>query len=362
MKEFEKCEKITFLRNFHWWMKLERIILIFFGCILTCQVVSLVYLHIKELYAARKYQELKLSKDVLSFRFEKLLQNGVYLLNSLLIQEKVNQYISLNSTLHYLSDNSVIPKIYLFNEFFLPDYRKHEILSVLQYNLLNPFITKIYLYQDVPFDFSHFVNKEKIITIYNNKRLTAGQVFRYASENLKNEIIILSNNDIYFDNTILNLREIQPKQLYTISRQNTIRGNKIRVNESLQSSFWNMCTFYLGSHDVFVVKSPLEEDLLKQLDKCPLGNWESENAINQLFLEANYELKNPCSRIIVRHLHSFRKKNIDKSKYHQGNEGKFGIQPPEPHGFEKYMKFRVNSKSWKDFSRYWGKKNLKSNL
>jgi len=79
--------------------------------------------------------------------------------------------------------------------------RQTEIDYCLKKNVENNLIDKIHILTEEYLNID-FVSNEKIIQIVINKRLEYNDVFEYYNENLSNEICILSNADIYFDNSL----------------------------------------------------------------------------------------------------------------------------------------------------------------
>ncbi len=62
---------------------------------------------------------------------------------------------------------------------------------------------------------------------------------------------------------------------------------------------------YRGSHDAFLFKSPVKRELLDKVGH-PQNVWGSENVVLYELVTLNYDLANPCRRIIIVHEHASR--------------------------------------------------------
>lgn len=90
------------------------------------------------------------------------------------------------------------------------DQRNKDFQFCLEHNLENPYIKKVYLFYE---NLENIKNQqilinEKIVVIPIKERASYKQLIDYSNENLKNEICILANTDIYFDGTIQLLDKI----------------------------------------------------------------------------------------------------------------------------------------------------------
>ena len=79
--------------------------------------------------------------------------------------------------------------------------RQNEIDLCLIKNNNNKYINEIHLLVEELYDLS-FVDTTKIKQIVINKRLSYQDAFEYYNINLSNQICILSNADIYYDDSL----------------------------------------------------------------------------------------------------------------------------------------------------------------
>jgi hypothetical protein len=235
----------------------------------------------------------------------------------------------------------------------------------LQINLMNPFIKKIMLFQTVRNDFRSLLFFEKIETVMTENRLTIGEMYEHGIASHPTSILILSNSDIYYDNTLIHLQHMRSRELFTISRQQTVVGDRknLTVEAPKTNFFNNFCTFYHASHDVFAVRGPIDKSIIAELSKAYLGEWGTDNYINEIFKETNWKLSNPCNKILVHHLHSMRSEGKDKKKRNLGEEyGKFAIQFPPVTKYELEMLYEVPAHYWLYYFDTLGRNNKKMEM
>ena len=105
---------------------------------------------------------------------------------------------------HFSNNN----KIVLITEYFKHNnkIRQDEINNSINKNINNKLIDKIYLLNET--DTKYPTNNDKIKNIFINKRSTFEDTFKIANTLQKDTIVIISNNDISFDNTLNILNKI----------------------------------------------------------------------------------------------------------------------------------------------------------
>ena len=103
-------------------------------------------------------------------------------------------------------------KIILITQFYISSNinRQKEILECLQKNLNNSLIDAIYLVTEKEYTFREMeidnnINKAKITQVNIGKRMKYSDAFDIVERNSLNGYIIISNSDIFFDDTLTNL-------------------------------------------------------------------------------------------------------------------------------------------------------------
>ena len=162
-------------------------------------------------------------------------------------------------------NNKVKQKIILFTQFYLANDKETNDLNIyaLTNNYKNKYINeiillneKIYSEEELGFEDK---NLDKIKQVNINKRLKYSDVFEYIqANNLKNQIIVISNLDIYLNDSINNLNKIELdkfKLCYCLTRWETYKNGKkhepfLNPNSSSSCDTWCLHTKWIHELDV----------------------------------------------------------------------------------------------------------------
>jgi len=190
--------------------------------------------------------------------------------------------------------------------------RNTELLDSLKKNIECKVIIKIHLYVDDENSLNTIKtleNNEKINIIKVNKQPLYSDLFEYAFNNLKNEICMISNSDIY-------LYE------YDIDCLNRLDNNVFSLTRYEYDMSCPLINNYCGSHDSFIFKSSLNINLdnIKHVQNV----WGSENSIIDNLCESGYKVFNPCYQLKIVHLHESNLRNEDRIRI---PGGKYLIPP-----------------------------------
>jgi len=234
-------------------------------------------------------------KDFLKeYKYEILL---TFIILGVIIYKIYNKY--LNELIHISPKNKVI----LITQYYEPknEERKVEIKDCLINNSKNKLIDEIHLFVEKDYDFS-FVNLDKIKLIHTDKQLSFKRSFDYSNHNFDNQhIIILANSDIYFNNTLVKIHDLNyDKIFYALSRHDLdINGNFKLIPTTYQSQ------------DVWIWKTPIkvirnkinETDFFEENDGIVLGIGGCDNRIVKIMEETGYNVKNIGNKIHCIHNH-----------------------------------------------------------
>jgi hypothetical protein len=221
-------------------------------------------------------------------------------------EEKFNKLVDVNPKINLVtsffnknSDNDILVK------------RNNEFNSTLIKNLESPFIKKIHLFIEDEYSLSilnniiknNIVYNNKIIIIKFNKQPMYSDFFNYSFNNLKEEIVMIANSDIYLDkcdNYLLNKYILQKNNVFSLTRYEN-ENDKPLIDK------------YEGSHDAYIFKSPLNNDISTR-SNFTQNNWGSENLVNSLIIKNNYTILNPCFQIKIIHNHATQYRNEDRKR------------------------------------------------
>jgi len=174
--------------------------------------------------------------------------------------------------------------------------RKKELLLCLEKNIQNIYLEKIFLLVTHPTKFTdsifqHPKINQIIFSFDPGYRLTYQNAIEFINQQFENDLIIMANSDIYFDNT---LEKVQSKDLvnhmYALLRYEDRKGKIIL--EEVRSD----------SQDAWIFKSPLKIPNTFLLN-FPFGQLGCDNRFANLVFEAGITISNPCYDLFIYHVH-----------------------------------------------------------
>jgi hypothetical protein len=185
--------------------------------------------------------------------------------------------------------------------------RQKEIDDCLKKNYKNNYIEKIYLLNNEIYDLK--LTGTKIVQIIISKEkdyiLKYDDAINFINKNLKNKICILSNSDIYFDNTLskINSKNIKNNFFALLRYDLDVNGNKnIFTRHDIPRD---------DSQDCWIFESPLNIDIDKlNFSFRTLG---CDSIFSSIVHDANINVMNPSYDIVITHLHKteYRTYNFD---------------------------------------------------
>ena len=176
--------------------------------------------------------------------------------------------------------------------------RYKEIYTCLENNLNNKLIKKIYLFYEVD-DITKIKNiyhkKIKIIPIVTNKKrdISFNLLADFANKHLFNQLCIISNNDIYFDDTLQRIYELD---FYNNNYFISLTRKNCRNYLSFNNKIWKPHKF---SQDTWIFQTPIK----KMEHVINLGWIQCDNIITNQYIKLNYNVINPYYSINAWHLH-----------------------------------------------------------
>ncbi len=136
-------------------------------------------------------------------------------------------------------------------------------------------------------------DSEKIVKISTNKRPTYKELFEYCNTHMKNEICIVANSDIIFDETLRYFGSLDmTKEFYALSRWEI---------SSTDGKNWNIEPYdNAASQDVWIFKTPV---LTTDDMNYTMGVPGCDNKITYHMRELGYVCRNPGKKVITIHFH-----------------------------------------------------------
>jgi hypothetical protein len=207
-----------------------------------------------------------------------------------------------------LANNGFVLITSLFNE--KHEQRAQEYITCLEKNLANPLLTKIHVFYDTGADVTQGTSRirdflEQHPTIALSKiphRPSFGELFSCASTTYPNEIVLVSNGDIYFNETLSALNGLDFSKLFlAIGRWNIDANGKMGVAmETTRHRGKKISRLAARSQDVWVFKSPTNIPC----DDINLGTPHCDHYLAYRIIEAGYDLFNPMGTVQCCHQHA----------------------------------------------------------
>lgn len=195
-------------------------------------------------------------------------------------------------------------KIKLFTQFYRSENadRTLEILSCLQKNAENNLISQIFVLcqiQEVSFllnDFSTPSIREKICPISIEERMSFADAITISIMGDNDDIVVIANSDIYFDETLSQVYSIGDNDCYALSRIDIVKGNQIPYFRSDSQDVWIYRLTDENWNKLAMCSSEVEKNYL--------GIAGCDNAIAHFFSSVvRFNVTNPCLSINCFHLH-----------------------------------------------------------
>jgi hypothetical protein len=205
-----------------------------------------------------------------------------------------------NSLALYNSTND--DPIYLFLQYYVDPVRarQKEIESCLKFNVENPLIERVYLLNERTYKPKELggLNSTKLVQINISKRLQYGDVFHYVNTQQLKGYIIIANSDIFFDETIGNIKRSEMhlrKQMLALLRYEYNPSNK--NNSPLFGPRYDSQDTWIFHTSQFI--QPREEKVFN----FNLGKPGCDNKLIYLMNMLNYEIINDPLTIKTYHYH-----------------------------------------------------------
>lgn len=184
--------------------------------------------------------------------------------------------------------------------------RATEFIACLKANLAHPAINAVKVLLETKSDGDYGLLKdiqhEKLEIITTDKRPFFSDLFKIANQCGDNQVAIICNGDIYFDedSNLERAHEIDSRQFWTISRYNEHKSEKWVLHHRAAE----------GSHDAWIFRTPIRQFPADY----HLGILGCDAIIAQRAVEAGLLVANPCLTILLRHLHRYNIRNntLDK--------------------------------------------------
>jgi len=199
------------------------------------------------------------------------------------------------------TNNNNNNKVILVTQYYEPKNKERliEIKDTLINNNYNNIIDEIHLFVEKDYNLDFLNDISKITIIKTHKRLSYKMVFDYTNNMNNNNIILLANSDIYFNETLKRIHYLNyDNTFYALTIHEIIDGTLSKKNND-----W-------GSQDVWIWKPPINikktynnTDYFDQEDGIILGMGACDHRILKIMEDNGYNIRNVCRKIICIHNH-----------------------------------------------------------
>lgn len=169
--------------------------------------------------------------------------------------------------------------------------RNGEYLYCLHENLGNEYIETVHVFMEEDCELNF--DSPKIKRVIVKKRPTYQDLFNYCNENLNDQVCIVANADIIFDDTLRYFRGINmDKTFYALSRWEISTGD---------GKNWEIEPFdNAASQDTWIFKTPIP---VSSKMNYTMGKPGCDNKVVYHMRELGYICRNPGKKVITIHFH-----------------------------------------------------------
>ena len=209
----------------------------------------------------------------------------------------------------------------LLTEYFKSslEERNNEVVTSIKNNVKSGLFNQIILLNE-----EDILDIEGVTNEITSQRLTYKYAFEYANENFPNELVILANNDMFFDNTLLKLEN------YNMDNKCLALMRHEIVDKGSSCSVQSRPKHISNSQDSWIMKTPIK---IPNKSNFNLGIPGCDNYIAYLLSDEGYQVSNPCFDIKSYHLHM-----TNKRTYKQIGPGKWDKMVGDRHSTWKFVK------------------------
>jgi len=174
--------------------------------------------------------------------------------------------------------------------------REEEFLFCLKKNFKSEIFDNIHVLFDVSKGkcgkVLEFIKENNIYVKFINERHKYFDFFEH-SKTVDDEIIVIANSDIYFDETIYLVKKLNMNNKFIVlSRWNDIRNGTIK--------FWPVDCDHSGTADTWIFKNPIKD----MESNILLGAHFCDGRIAYEAKQVGYKVINPCYSIKTYHVHN----------------------------------------------------------
>ncbi len=199
--------------------------------------------------------------------------------------------------------------------------RDAEYKFCISQNLNNSLIHKIFVF--ISDNSTLGFESDKIEIVKREDRPTFLDLFKFCNDNLSNQICIIANTDIFFDNSLSELNEFNLDNiLLSLTRWDVNFDGKNWFKKFYDNPWWECyqsdgtineeesITTSQFSQDSWIFRSPIKID---ERSNFLMGKPGCDNRIAQIVHETGLDVRNPSKKIITYHYHQTNYRTYDNT-------------------------------------------------
>jgi hypothetical protein len=175
--------------------------------------------------------------------------------------------------------------------------RQRELEHCLAKNIENSHIDHIYMFLQPNCVAPEFSKVDKVTILQQTEQITYAGFFRHTQQ-FPDDINIVANADIYFDETVIHALTIKKEEAWAISRYNLDSNNVPFLQGSVVGEYPTQAAHV--SQDVWVFKGAVDP---VEGSEMHMGTGGCDNRIAYLLVMAGYQVTNPCGKLRAYHYH-----------------------------------------------------------
>ncbi|MEI6850247.1 MAG: hypothetical protein WCK29_04375, partial [archaeon] len=220
------------------------------------------------------------------------------------LNKEIKEYFKLRDEEGILSENK---KVNLLTQYYVDSSkeRQKEIDYAIRKNCNNKFIDKIYLFMEKDHRLPILKNR-KIEKIIIGERLEYQHCLNFSNKNLQNQLSIIANSDIYFDESINLINNLNfDNLLLAITRHDLINGKVLPLQKPIMHGRV-LDPRPAQTQDAWIYEAPVRNITNAYIQ---LGVMHCERRFAALFDKERYEIINPYPLLRAIHVHTTQKRN-----------------------------------------------------
>lgn len=198
--------------------------------------------------------------------------------------------------------------------------RARELLLALTANVQNPYIDEVHLFVHPDDEAAHLMldytlsgGNQKVVVQHLDRQPTHKDAIEYANDKLTGHIVIWTNADIVFSQSLQLSHQLRPGHAWALSRHVAEYPEYFHGDPGAFNPKTNYCFNYLGSHDTFMFIPPISPNISAKLDHVQ-SLWGSENVVLYEFKQGGIKVSNPCRDIVSFHVHTSGKRATNRPR------------------------------------------------